>query len=73
MSIKITPVNGKQGIVPALDVTSPTGHNSGADAPKARRFDTPKTQGGTYKIRVAPNLMASNGRSGVFRLKVWIR
>ncbi len=73
MSIKVTPVNSHQGIVPALEVTSPSGHAAGADAPKARRFDTLKTQAGTYLIRVAPNLMASNGQTGTFRLKVWVR
>ena len=73
MSVKVTPLNSKQGIVPALYVTSPAGHFSGADAPKARRFDTLTTEKGVYLVRVAPNLMASNGRSGIYRLKVWIR
>lgn len=73
MSVKVAPIHLKQGIVPALYVTSPSGHNSGADAPKARRFDTLQTESGVYRIRVAPNLMASNGHSGTFRLKIWIR
>lgn len=73
MSIKVTPINSHQGIVPAVYVTSPSGHYSGEDAPKARRFDTLRTEAGVYLVRVAPNLMASNGTSGTFRLKVWIR
>jgi hypothetical protein len=73
MSIKVTPVENPSGIVPLLDVVSPSGHSSAADRPKARRFNTQNTEAGDYRIRVGTNLMASNGSSGAFRLKIWIR
>lgn len=70
MSVKVWPITKHEGIIPLVLVTTPSGKNSGE---KSMRFDTPKTQAGDYRIRVATNLMASNGDSGNYGLKVWIR
>ena len=73
MSILVTPLSGINGVVPVLNVISPTGAQSQAQRPKALRFDTVKTQAGDYRIEVGTNLMASNGTRGRCRLKIWIR
>lgn len=70
MSVKVWPLTKREGVIPLVFVTMPSGKNSGE---KSMRFDTISTQAGDYRIRVATNLMASNGESGNYGLKVWIR
>ena len=73
MGIKVTSLAGNDGVVPTLNVISPSGAQSQAQHTKARRFDTMKTQAGDYRVEVGTNLMASNGTRGECRLKIWIR
>lgn len=70
MSVKVWPKTDHEGAIPIVLVTTPSGENSGE---KSMRFDTQKTETGDYRIRVATNLMASNGTHGTFLLKIWIR
>ncbi len=70
MSVKVSSLTDKEGVIPLVFVTAPNGATS---AEKSQRFDTQSTQSGAYFIRVGTNLMASNGESGRFRLKVWIK
>ena len=75
MSVEVTPRAKSEGVVPAIEVTSPSGKSSALFDPKIQRFDTQRTEAGDYLIRVTINLMASdwtNGHSGTFRLKVRI-
>jgi hypothetical protein len=70
MSLKVWPLTKREGVIPLVLVTTPDGKSSGE---KSMRFDTLATQAGDYHIRVKTNLMASNGASGNFGLKVWIK
>lgn len=70
MSVKVTPRTRHAGVIPLVIVTSPSGVKSTEKSP---RFDTQSTEAGDYLIRVDTNMMASNGDSGDFLLKVWIR
>lgn len=69
LSIKVTGTT-RDGIVPLIFVTSPSGVPT---TDKIYRYDVYPTESGDYLVRVAPNLMASNGTSGGFLLKVWAK
>jgi hypothetical protein len=70
LSLKATAISGYDGIIPLVFVTTPSGLRS---TEKQFRYDVASTEAGDYLVRVAPNLMASNGDTGRFRLKVWAR
>lgn len=70
LSIKVFSPTDHEGIIPLVFVTEPDGAFSGE---KSQRFDTNATKAGDYLISVVPNLMASNGDSGTFLLKVWAK
>ncbi|PQV64398.1 hypothetical protein B1R32_10579 [Abditibacterium utsteinense] len=58
------------GIVPLLAVTPPRGKFNGD---KTAIYATNSSRSGIYKIRISTNLMASNGPSGDFVLRVSAR
>lgn len=58
------------GVVPLLFVTPPGGKYDGE---KTSEYHTPSSRAGDYRIEVAVNQMASNGREGDFLLRVWAR
>lgn len=70
LSVKVWPLTSHEGVIPFVLVTTPAGDSSGE---KSLRYDTLRTQAGDYRIRVTTNMMASNGVSGRYGLKVWIR
>jgi hypothetical protein len=70
LSLRVFPARERQGLVPLVLVTDPSGYSSGE---KSDRFETSSTLAGDYLIRVATNLMASNSTSGVVRLEISVR
>jgi len=57
-------------MVPLASVRTPSGRESGDKGPL--NFDAVLTESGTYTIRVARNLMATNAAAGPFLLEVII-
>ncbi|RYX85492.1 hypothetical protein EON83_05870 [bacterium] len=60
-----------RGFVPMIFITSPSGRNLIED--KRYQFKTRLTESGDYRIRVAVNQMATDARSGNYRLPLSIR
>jgi hypothetical protein len=60
-----------RGFVPMLFITSPSGRNLIED--KRYEYTSRLKESGDYRIRVAVNQMATNARSGNYRLPLSIR
>ncbi|BCM92021.1 hypothetical protein IAD21_03900 [Abditibacteriota bacterium] len=70
-TLKMSISSSTKGFVPMLFIASPSGRNLIED--KRYEFTSRLKESGDYRIRVAVNLMATDARSGNYRLPLSIR